>query len=248
MKKVPLALGLFTVRTELKNDWKATLKAAAEMGYEGVEFFGPMSYDVEELRSELAKNKLELVGWHIGFDAINETTVNYQKALGNHRLVVPALSKEMTSDIDAWKKTAERFNEAADYLKTEGFVLGYHNHATEFASIEGTTPWDVFASATEGKVFLQLDNGNAMEGGADTLKLLDKYPNRGLTVHLKPYSKKDGFDTMIGFDDVPWLETFEKLDSQGVTEWYIIEYECEAHYTQLEGAKACIDALKKLGL
>ena len=38
------------------------------------------------------------------------------------------------------------------------------------------------------------------------------------------------------------------LDEQGVTDWYITEYECEEKYTQLGGAKACIDALKKMGL
>ena len=248
MKKIPLALGLYTLRGELPKDWKATLKAVSEMGYVGVEFYGPMNYDVEELKNELAANNLKLVGWHVGFDGINETTVAYNRALGNNRLVVPALPGEMTSSIDAWKKTAQKFCEAADYLAGEGFQLGYHNHATEFIAIDGEIPWDVFAQATEGKVFLQLDNGNAMEGNADTVAYLKKYPKRGNTVHLKPFSKKSGFDTMIGEDDIPWMETFETLDDQGVTEWYITEYECEDHYTQLEGAKACIDALRKMGL
>ena len=248
MKKVPLALGLYTLRGELPKDWKATLKAVSDMGYEGVEFYGPMSYDVEELKNELAANNLKLVGWHIGFGDINETTVAYNRALGNNRLVVPALSKEDTESIEAWRATAAKFCDAAADLAGEGFCLGYHNHATEFIPVDGIVPWDVFAQATEGKVFLQLDNGNAMEGNADTVAYLKKYPKRGNTVHLKPFSRNNGFDTMIGEDDVPWLETFEVLDAQGVTEWYIVEYECEEHYTQLEGAKACIDALRKMGL
>ena len=53
---------------------------------------------------------------------------------------------------------------------------------------------------------------------------------------------------MIGQDDVDWVKTFQVLDAQGVTEWYIVEYECEAHYTQLAGAKACIDQLHTMGL
>lgn len=248
MKKIPLALGLYTVRSELTKDWKAVLKAAADMGYVGVEFYGPMRYDIEELKAELAKNNLKLVGWHISLNEANAETVAYNKALGNNRLVVPALPREATCSVEAWKKTAEQFNAAADYLNGEGFVLGYHNHAVEFIPLEGQIPWDVFAEATAGKVFLQLDNGNAMEGGADTVEYLKKYPNRGNTVHLKPFSKERGFDTMIGEDDIPWAETFRTLDEQGVTEWYIVEYECEDHYTQFEGAKACIDALKKMGL
>ena len=248
MKKIPLALGLYTLRGELPRDWKATLKAVSEMGYEGVEFYGPMSYDIEELKNELAANNLTLVGWHVGFDSITDETVAYNRALGNDRLVVPALSAEDTSSIAAWRATAEKFCKAADFLAEKGFKLGYHNHAVEFIPMDGETPWDVFAQMTEGKVFLQLDNGNAMEGGADTVAYLKKYPGRGNTVHLKPFSKKTGFDTMIGQDDIPWMETFDALDDQGVTEWYIVEYECEDHYTQLEGAKACIDALRAMGL
>lgn len=247
MKKIPLALGLFSVRTELKNDWKNCLATVREMGYTGVEFFGPMHYPVEELKAALEKLNLALVGWHIGIHDVNEETVRYNRALGNNKLVVPGLPAEMTASADAWRETAKKFNEAADYLKGEGFLLGYHNHASEFQALDGEIPWDLFASATEGKVFLQLDNGNALSGGADTIALLEKYPKRGVTVHFKPYSLKDGFATMIGADDIPWEKTFETLDAQGVTEWYVVEYEDEK-YEQYEGARRAHDALRKMGL
>lgn len=247
MKRIPLALGLFSVRTELKNDWKKCLKTVREMGYEGVEFFGPMCYPVDELKAELEKLDLPLVGWHVGFPDINEKTVQYNRALGNNRLIVPALPAEMTASADAWRETAKKFCEASDFLKKEGFLLGYHNHSTEFKPLDGEIPWDIFAPATKGKVFLQVDNGNALAGGADTIALFEKYPMRGVTVHFKPYSLKDGFATMIGADDIPWQKTFEVLKKQGVTEWYIVEYEDEK-YEQYEGAKLALDALRKMGL
>ena len=53
MKKIPMALGLYSVRTELSNDWEATLRAVREMGYEGVEFYGPMRYDIKQLKKVL---------------------------------------------------------------------------------------------------------------------------------------------------------------------------------------------------
>lgn len=248
MKKIPMALGLYSVRSELSNDWKATLRAVREMGYEGVEFYGPMRYDVDELKMTLDELGLKLVGWHIGFDDINIDTVVYNRKLGNHRLVVPGLPADFTCSADAWRETARKFCEASDFLKGEGFILGYHNHDTEYAPLDGEIPWDIFVPGTEGKVFIQLDNGNALKGGADVVELLRKYPGRGNTVHLKPYSISAGYATMIGEDDIPWKEFFAELDRQGVTEWYITEYECEEKYTQLGGAKACIDALKEMGL
>jgi len=251
MKRIPLALGLFSVRDSLRYDWKEMLKHVAAVGYEGVEFFGAMAYDPEELKKELAANGLTLVGWHIGIDSLDEAnfdnTVAFCKAAGNPRLVVPGLPAEMTASADAWRKTAEVFCAAADKLAPHGISLGYHNHHTEFQALDGEIPWDIFVAGTEGKVFIQLDNGNAMNGNADVMELIRKYPRRGETVHLKPYSKKNGFDTMIGEDDVPWADFFAEIEAQGVTEWYVVEYECEGHYTQFGGVEACIAELKKMG-
>ena len=41
MSRVPIGLELFSVRNELAEDARGTIKAVAEMGYEGVEFAGP---------------------------------------------------------------------------------------------------------------------------------------------------------------------------------------------------------------
>ncbi len=43
MIKLPIALGLYSVRGHLFKDLDGTLAAVREMGYDGVEFFGPMS-------------------------------------------------------------------------------------------------------------------------------------------------------------------------------------------------------------
>ena len=41
MAKIPIALELYSVRDDFGRDAKGTLKAVADMGYEGVEFAGP---------------------------------------------------------------------------------------------------------------------------------------------------------------------------------------------------------------
>ena len=38
MARVPIGLELFSVRNELAEDVRGTIKSVAEMGYEGVEF------------------------------------------------------------------------------------------------------------------------------------------------------------------------------------------------------------------
>ncbi|MCL1787016.1 MAG: hypothetical protein FWG38_03435, partial [Defluviitaleaceae bacterium] len=64
-----------------------------------------------------------------------------------------------------------------------------------------------------------------MSGGGDMLGLLKKYPGRGVTVHLKPFTegKKDVF-----FSDpdgaIDWAEYFDVCRKEAGTRWYIIEY------------------------
>src|ERR1700694_4448924 len=40
-KSIPLGLELYSVRDELKKDSEATVRAVAQMGYQGVEFYAP---------------------------------------------------------------------------------------------------------------------------------------------------------------------------------------------------------------
>jgi sugar phosphate isomerase/epimerase len=219
------------------------------MGFEGVEFFGGVPKDAARIGAILKETGLIVCGWHSGIDEFLgdnfEKTVAFHKAIGNTRVVVPGLPPEMTKDAAAWRETAKLFQQVALKLQAEGMTLGYHNHDSEVKPLDdGTCAWDIMAGAQD--VVLQLDNGNAMSGGADSLALLKKYPGRSKTIHLKPYSKKDGFATMIGEDDIPWAETFEELERQGATEWAIIEFE-DPKYDEFEGLRLCYERLKAIG-
>ena len=245
-----LALQLFSLRNECAADLPGTLKKVAEMGYEGVEFFGNTGYGAEELSQMLKDARLEICGWHVGVDVFEEDafekTVSFHNRLGNTRLVVPGLPEHMTNSIKAWHETARYFNDLSKRLAPYGFCTGYHNHATEFQALDGEMPWDVIIGETYDKVIAQLDNGNAMSGGADSLAVLKAYPGRARTCHLKPYSLQDGFETMVGEDDVPWAEFLAELKKQNTTEWAIIEYEAEK-YKPLEACALCLNELRKSG-
>ena len=249
-KKIPVGLGLFSVRHALESDLEGTLKRVKAIGYEAVEFYGMIYQDAApRLAAALKAADLKVVGWHtpIGIydDDKIENTIAFHKAIGNPNLVIPGLPDEMTANAAAWHKTAIRMGEIAKKLKSVGMTFGYHNHHTEYAPLDnGECAWDIIASVPD--LNLQLDNGNAAHGGADTLALINKYPGRSKTVHLKPYSKEKGFSTMIGEDDMPWAETFAALESQNATDWALVEYEDEL-YEAFEGVRLCFEALKAMG-
>ena len=76
MTRVPIGLELFSVRNELAEDVRGTIKAVAEMGYEGVEFAGQPQHSAEELKSLLDEFGLVCCGWHTPFNLVQEDTLD----------------------------------------------------------------------------------------------------------------------------------------------------------------------------
>ena len=241
---------LYSVRTVLPQNPIDVLQQIKNMGYTGVEGYGDFNYPANEVKNVLSRIGLEIAGYHTPWANVQDDkldhTIGYFKAIGNKFVIVPALPDECTNTIDAWKRTADKFNAISKRLQGEGLVLGYHNHASEFQLIDGQLPFTVFFDHTDPAIVMQMDYGNAMSGGADVMAMMRRYPNRAGTVHLKPYSKEGGFAPVIGKDDIDWPEFLSWCRDNRNTEHYIVEYEDDKAHPQLEGIELCIKGLKKL--
>ena len=249
MSKIPVALQLYSVREDFARDLPGTLRAVANMGYDGVEFAGYHGRSAEELRKLVDDLGLQVAGTHIGIDTLLgdelEKTVEFNRVLGNRFLVVPSLPEERRNSKAAWLETARLMNKIAEKVRVEGMLVGYHNHAIEFQPVNGDLPWDVFFGAAVPDVVMQLDTGNAMHGGVSSdgiLEILKRYPGRAVTVHLKEFSSTDE-KALIGEGDTRWKEFFSLCKTVGGTEWYIVEQESYA-YSPLECVKRCMDNLR----
>jgi sugar phosphate isomerase/epimerase len=250
MTRIPIALQLYSVREACQADFPTTLKAVADMGYEGVDFAGYYGYEATTIRKMLDDLGLGVAGCHTGLDTLTgdelAKTVEFNHILGNKYLVVPWIPDEYRDSVDAWKRTADLFNDIATKLEPEGMVTGYHNHFVEFTPYEnGQTGWDILFSNTGKGVVMQIDIGNALHGGGDPVTYLKRYPKRAITVHLKAYAA-DKEAVVIGEDDVDWQEVFDIVEGQGVTDWYIVEQESYPYPPQ-ESAMRSLQALKAMG-
>jgi len=249
MSSIPIGLQMYSVREDCARDLPGTLSAVAKMGYAGVEFAGYHGYSAQELRGMLDDLGLKCCGTHTGLDTLLpgalEATIAFNRTLGNKFLIVPGLPEERRNSRAAWLETARLFDELAQKVKPHGMRVGYHNHTVEFQPMEGERPWDVFCGNTCQEVVTQVDTGNAIEGGADPIELLRRYPGRATTVHLKEHSAANQ-RALIGEGDVNWDEVFAVCESVGGTQWYIVEQESYA-YSPLECAKRCLENLRKMG-
>ncbi|MCU0520859.1 MAG: sugar phosphate isomerase/epimerase [Anaerolineae bacterium] len=250
MSRIPIALQLYSVREACQADFPKTLKAVADMGYEGVDFAGYYGYEAKAIRTMLDDLGLGVAGCHTGINTLTgdelKQTVEFNAILGNRYLVVPWIPEEHRSSPEAWRRTADLLNEIAAKLEPFGMVTGYHNHWEEFAPFPtGQIGWDILFSHTRRGVIMQIDLGNAMHGGADPVMYLKRYPRRATTVHLKEYAA-DKELVLIGDGDVKWKEVFDVVEGQGATDWYIVEQE-NYPYPPLESAERSLKALKAMG-
>jgi sugar phosphate isomerase/epimerase len=249
MPRIPIALQLYSIRHDCEKDLPGTLKAVAGMGYDGVDFAGYYGHDAPTIRAMLDDLDLKAAGCHTGIQTLLgdelQKTIEFNHILGNKYLIVPGLPEPYRSSREAWRKTAEVFNEIAANLKPEGMFTGYHNHHIEFTPMDGELPWDTFFGNTVPEVVMQIDLGNALHGGADPVAFLKHYPGRARTVHLKAYSAAND-KALIGEDDVDWAEVFRVCEADPVTEWYIVEQESYP-YSPLESVDRCLQALKAMG-
>src|ERR1700686_5077737 len=60
-KSIPLGLELFSVRNELKKDSEGTVRAVAQMGYQGVEFYAPY-FEWSESQTKQMRRLLDDLG------------------------------------------------------------------------------------------------------------------------------------------------------------------------------------------
>ncbi len=244
--KIPIALQLYSVRQDCARDLPAVIQAVGKMGYRGVEFAGYHNRSAKELRKMLDDNGLKCCGTHTGLNTLLgdqlAPTIEFNKILGNKFLIVPGLPRENTNSVQAWLDTAKLFNELAEKAKPHEMLVGYHNHSMEFGPMDGKLPWDLFFGNTKKEVVMQLDSGNAMHGGGDPLVFLKRYPGRALTVHLKEFSKKNP-KALIGEGDMKWNEFLKTCEEVGGTEWFIVEYESDAH-PPLVSVDRCLENLR----
>lgn len=253
-KKIPIALQVYSVRDYAAKDLRATLKRIAEIGYKGVEFAGYYGNDAKSVRKWLDEAGLKAISTHLGVPALLEgqfdKTVEFEKTLGNNRLIVAGgLSASCATDAGN-QMTAYLFNEIAAKARKVGMQIGFHAHFNDFTDVNGKTAWELFFSRTSEDIIAQMDVGNCMHGGADPYAEVEKFPNRGKLMHVKAENEKGKHGACVAGkgDIVDWKRMFNIAENVGGVEWYIVEQEdCREGSDIFDACAECYENLKKMG-
>jgi len=226
-KQVPIALQLYTISGDLRRDMAGSLAAVAKLGYKGVEFAGFNNVAAKDIRKMLDDNGLQAIGCHTALNTLQgeefDKTVEFNKTIGNPRLIVPSLANTYTNSRMSIEGAADIFNGIAAKLKPLNMQTGFHCHPGEFRQVEGATVWDIFFTRANKDVIMQCDLGHMGTADADQVAYINKYPGRSITVHVKPAHAAP----LLGdtADTNKWPDIFKACESVGGTEWYIVEYD-----------------------
>ena len=252
-RAIPVGLELYSVRDELKRDPEGTVRAVAQMGYQGVEFYAPY-FDWTEQQTKQMRKLLDDLGIRCFSTHNNEDYLhpeNIQKAhdrnliLGS-KYVVQASSKPQTS-LDGWKTVAAGLNAAAEHLEPAGLKAGYHNHQPEFTPMEGKRPIEILAKETKSSIMLQLDIGTCLEAGSDPVAWIRANPGRIRSMHCKDWSPDPakGYSVLFGEGTADFNNIFAAGENGGGVEYYLIEQE-GSRFPALETVHRCLDAYRKI--
>jgi sugar phosphate isomerase/epimerase len=252
--KVPIGLQLFSVRGECERDLPATLAGVAAIGYVAAEPWGYdgkaaawMGYSATQLRAMLDAHGLQCCGMHLRTEALMgdnlSRTVELNQALGNQFLIVAA-DKPRMSALDTVMELARILDDAAAKLAPLGMSTVYHAHPFDFVRLGDRTAWEILFSNTRDDVVMQLDIGNCAQGGGDPIAMLQAFPGRARSVHLKDYG--GGPDAVIGEGKADWEQIFALCDTLHHPAWYVVE-EGGQGGLGFDVSRRSLEALRRMG-
>lgn len=248
MAAFQIACQAYTVRNEMKTDFRGTLSAVAGMGYRGVEMgmnFGGM--EPAELAKFLQSINLAVAGIHVdqgaAADPANQLYA-YAKAIG-----APYVSISLAWDVDKdWNAAIETTKKVATAARQNGIGFTYHNHSQEFQKIDGKYALDILYERTDPKlVECELDTFWIKTGGEDPASYIRKYKGRTPQIHLKDMDAETKSFTEVGAGIIDLEGVFKAIEYVGA-KWVITEQDRNWKPDGIASARISIDNLRKKGL
>ena len=205
----PDSWGVWFPEDDAQTPWQRFLDEVAEAGYRWIEL-GPYGYlptDPQTLARELEQRGLSISAGTV-FTAFHRGPEHWDQAWeparrvaeltaamgGRHVVVIPALWRDdktgraledRTLTDAQWDALADGHNRLGERLQQEyGLFQQFHSHAD--SHVETMEQIERFLAATDPKlVTLCLDTGHAEYGGASSVELIRRHPERIGYLHLK---------------------------------------------------------------
>ena len=246
-----IGIQLYTVRKEMLADAVGTLKQLAAIGFKELEsarsekgnYYGLSPKEMRKICDDLG---MKLRSGHVHVDS------DWQKSLEDatitgQQYIISAVLPSAGQTVDHYKQSAEAFNKLGEDCKKAGLHFGYHNHDSEFETVDGTVLYDVLLKYTDPSlVTMEMDLGWVVAAGHDPFHYFSVYPGRFPLWHLKDMDKVRKQSTEFGQGQVNIKGLLEHAKQSGM-KYFFLEQEEYAH-SAFESIRIDYTYLSKLDL
>lgn len=243
----------YTLReyTKTIEDFEESCKKVKEMGYQIVQISGT-PLEAAPMREVLDRYGLQTVVTHRSFEDFQnnlEEVMEYNRTLGCELCGVGAMPGWARMSGESLSRFIREANEIAAALRKEGLYFGYHNHAFEFARVEGRHIMDRLIEETrEEEFYFITDTYWLQAGGMDPAAFLKKLGGRSMAVHFKDWKVNGDNSTEmaeIGQGNLDWDGIIEVCEKAGV-KWALVEQDI-CRRSPFESLKMSYDYLRTKG-
>jgi sugar phosphate isomerase/epimerase len=191
----PIAVQLWTFRTEFEQDPEGVLDAIADAGYAGVEMVDALTAQgrsAAERRALFDARGLAVPSCHVFLDALERErgrVFDDVAALGARDVACAWIPPERRRDGGDYRRLAERLAEAGEEARDRSLQLAYHHHDFELRPIEnGKSGLDIVLEAVHPELLaVELDVYWAHVAGLDPVAELEGLGDRCRLVHCKDH-------------------------------------------------------------
>ena len=247
-----IGLQMYTVRDQLTKDFDATVEQIAKIGYRNLEFAGYYNRTPEQVRALLDRVGAVSRSAHIGAQLMRQDAaaqIRSARTIGQEYITLPSYNWGREG-LAGWRKGVAEFNTWGRMCRDAGLKLAYHNHANEFAPLEGTTGYDVLIKEVDpALVDFELDLYWAKFADQDPVALFAKYPGRFTMWHVKDMSvtgTQKGM-TPVGKGTLDFKTIFANARQSGM-KYFFVEHDTAGQYPggSLASVQASYDYLRQL--
>ncbi len=226
----PIAVQLYSLRTMMqanyeKEDFLQVLKWVADVGYKGVEPAGFWGYTPKEFKNIIDDLGLQICSSHSPWFHDPAQAQEVIDTAGDLGLATVCCGFGPTDfqDVAAIRRTADRVNTLQELAAKAGLTLFQHNHAWEFAKVDGRYAYDIYAELCP-KVMFEIDAyWSANHGANDPVEMVKRFRDRCILMHVKDGTFRPEIPLLplgTGKMDIP--ATVGAADP-AVNKWVIVE-------------------------
>jgi len=214
-----IGIQLVSVHQEMLQDPVGTLRELGRMGYSYVEtfvydkgtFYGVSPTDFRNL---VEANGMQFLGsmtfhdlpaagdWKSALEWWSKTIDDHVTAGVKYLTTSNNQLKSVKSQAEL-KRYSDYYNAIGKLCRAKGITFAFHNHADEFALVEGTRIYDYLLENTNPEyVYFQADIYWMEVAGVKPVEYFKKHPNRFLSWHIKDYKE------LGASGKIDWMELF----------------------------------------